>query len=110
MNKIALVAAFLCLGTASAFASPTGIWRIADGSAEVQIAQCGDALCGSARGQQVLVNMKPSGSNVWAGTIVDIRDGTKYAGRISLQGEALHVEGCIMGGVLCGGQNWSRVR
>ena len=108
--RLPLALAFLTLGSISALAGPVGVWRVEDGSAEVQIAPCHGALCGSARGKQVLVNMKPNGANVWAGTIVDVRDGTHYSGKISMQGEALHVEGCVMGGALCGGQNWTRVR
>jgi uncharacterized protein (DUF2147 family) len=108
--RLPLVFAFLAFGTASALAGPVGVWRVADGTAEVQIAPCHGALCGIARGQQVLVDMKPNGANLWAGTIVDVRNGTQYAGKISMQGEALHVEGCVMGGAICGGQKWTRVR
>jgi uncharacterized protein (DUF2147 family) len=54
--------------------------------------------------------MKPNGANLWTGTIVDVRDGTQYAGKISMEGESLRVEGCVMGGAICGGQTWTRVR
>jgi uncharacterized protein (DUF2147 family) len=108
--RLPFALAFLALGTMSAAAGPVGLWRVADGSAQVHVVPCHGALCGSARGKQVLINMKPNGANVWAGTIIDVRDGTQYAGKISMEGESLRVEGCVMGGALCGGQTWTRVR
>jgi uncharacterized protein (DUF2147 family) len=27
-----------------------------------------------------------------------------------MQGESLRVEGCVLGGAICGGQTWTRVR
>jgi uncharacterized protein (DUF2147 family) len=108
--RLPFVFAFLALGTTTAAAGPVGVWRVADGSAEVHVMPCQGALCGSAHGKRVLIGMKPNGANLWAGTIVDVRDGTQYAGKISMQGEALRVEGCVMGGAICGGQTWTRVR
>jgi uncharacterized protein (DUF2147 family) len=108
--RVPFALAFLALGTMSAAAGPVGLWRVADGTAQVHLMPYPGALCGSVRGKQVLINMKPDGANVWAGTIIDVRDGTQYAGKISMQGESLRVEGCVMGGALCGGQTWTRVR
>ena len=108
--RLSVALAFFALGTMSAGAGPVGVWRVADGSAQVHLMLCHGALCGSVKGKQVLINMKPNGANLWAGTIVDVRDGTQYAGKISMEGESLRVEGCVMGGALCGGQTWTRVR
>jgi hypothetical protein len=53
--------------------------------------------------------MKPEGSK-WTGSIYNPRDGRVYPAKISVQDEdTIHIEGCIMGGMLCGGQDWSRV-
>ena len=123
MKTLSLVAALgftICaLITTPAAAGPVGEWRIADGSANVAIRPCGAHLCGyvswsketaSLVGTQVLINMKRNGE-MWAGTVVGANDGQKYMARISLQGESvLKVEGCVMGGMICGGQNWSRLR
>src|SRR3954451_16704429 len=80
--------ALLVLATVSAAAGPVGLWRVADGTAQVHVMPCHGALCGSVHGKQVLINMKPNGTNLWAGTIVDARDGTQHAGKISMQGVA----------------------
>lgn len=100
--------------------APVGEWRTADGSATVAIRPCGDNLCGFIAtttspqdptiGRQIFYDMKPRG-DAWSGTIVDIQDGQRYSGHISLVGETtLKVEGCVMGGMFCGGERWARVR
>jgi uncharacterized protein (DUF2147 family) len=101
------------------FPGPVGEWRVADGTATVAIHACGADLCGfiaSARdgdpiiGRQIFLGLKKSG-NGWAGIIVNARDGQKYRARISLHNErTLKVEGCIIGGLICGGQHWSRLK
>jgi uncharacterized protein (DUF2147 family) len=118
MERLATTAAVLSGLCAPAVADPAGEWRIADGTANVAIHSCDGNLCGYVSwakdadmlGKQVLISMQPQG-DVWAGSIVNVRDGQKYIGRISLRGEAvLKVEGCVLGGVICGGQRWSRLK
>ncbi|HEY1736144.1 MAG TPA: DUF2147 domain-containing protein [Methylovirgula sp.] len=115
-----LSVASVIIPAAPAWASPgpVGQWRIADGNAIVDIRPCGTDLCGyvasdtsqdSNVGQQVF-NMRPDGEK-WTGMITDLTSGQRYAGHIALVDEArLKVEGCIMGGFFCGGQQWSRVK
>jgi uncharacterized protein (DUF2147 family) len=120
MKRLAMLAAALSLSLgAQAIASPAGEWRIADGTANVAIRSCGDNFCGYVSwtkdgemiGKPVLIGMKQSGGDVWAGSIVNARDGQSYSGRMSLRGDAvLKVQGCVLGGMVCGGQQWSRLR
>lgn len=111
-------AAIFFSGGGYGVAGPAGEWRIADGSANVAISACGGDLCGHVSwardggmiGKPVLINMKPSG-DAWAGLIVNARDGQRYAARISLRGEGvLKVQGCVLGGLICGGQQWTRLK
>jgi len=54
--------------------------------------------------------MQPKG-RIWAGTIINPIGGQQYTARISMQDEqTLKVEGCVLGGMVCGGQLWSRVK
>jgi uncharacterized protein (DUF2147 family) len=119
MNRLAIASAaiFVTL-SAPGIASPAGEWRIADGSANVSIGSCGENFCGFVSwskdgqmiGKPVLIGMKPNGK-AWSGAIVNARDGQKYSGRMSLRGEeVLKVEGCVLGGMVCGGQQWSRLK
>lgn len=113
------VAAALSFFSLPASAGPVGEWRISDGTANVAIRDCGPNLCGYVSwtkdsdelvGKPVLLGMKQRG-NVWSGSIVNARDGQKYVGRISLRGEqTLQVEGCVLGGLICGGQHWTRLK
>jgi uncharacterized protein (DUF2147 family) len=53
--------------------------------------------------------MKPHG-NRWDGRIYNAENGKTYTGNIRLKNAStLRVEGCAFGGLICGGQNWSRV-
>src|SRR5436305_49634 len=51
MKRVLLIAGLsLAAGAASlgsAFAGPAGVWRVEDGTANVEIAPCGNALCGA---------------------------------------------------------------
>ena len=112
--------------------SPIGEWLVEDGEGQIRIEECGANLCGyvsaaknpgdkdrknpdpalrnrSVIGMPVLIDMKPSG-NRWNGRIYNVKNGETYTANISLKGgDTLRVEGCAFGGLVCGGQNWSRV-
>jgi uncharacterized protein (DUF2147 family) len=109
--KRAVLPIILTLAASPAFASPLGIWRVQDGSVNVRISHCGRNLCGSTNGKPILVAMRPTGANLWTGTISDARSGQQYDGTISLlSANALKVHGCLQGGGFCGDQTWTRVR
>jgi uncharacterized protein (DUF2147 family) len=131
MKRFVLIAG-LSLVAGSALAGPMGTWRVTDGTANIEIAPCYNSLCGmlawsdkpdqkdsknpdvSLRnrpvlGIMVLQNMQPQGDK-WVGSVYNARDGRTYDAKISMRGEdTLRMEGCLPGGVICGGQNWSRV-
>ena len=97
-------------------ASPLGQWTVHDKSARVLIQNCGPNLCGNLSwtadgnevGQQILINMKPEGAR-WTGTVVDIRNGRRYLAHIALQSDqALRLDGCVLGGLICDGEVWTR--
>jgi uncharacterized protein (DUF2147 family) len=113
--------------------SPLGEWITEDGQGRVRIRSCGRALCGvvssadpddtdrhnpdaSKRnrpllGLPVLIDMKPAKSNRWEGQIYNAKNGKTYASNISLKNpDLLRVEGCVFGGLFCGGQDWTRAK
>ena len=113
--------------------SPVGEWITEDGAGHVRIRTCGEALCGvvsvadsndtdrhnpdaSKRnrpilGLPVLIDMKPARSNRWEGQIYNAKNGKTYASNISLKNpNVLRVEGCVFGGLFCGGQDWTRAK
>lgn len=113
--------------------SPVGEWLVEDGEASIRIEECGNNLCGVVAGAKnwnetdrknpnpelrnrpiigmpILLDMKPAKSNRWEGRAYNSKNGQTYTANISLNNsQSLRVEGCVFGGFLCGGQNWTRV-
>ncbi len=55
--------------------------------------------------------MKPGGADKWTGQVYNAEDGKTYSGNITAQGaNALKLEGCALGGLICKGQSWTRAR
>ncbi|HEY2228672.1 MAG TPA: DUF2147 domain-containing protein [Xanthobacteraceae bacterium] len=134
-----LVACSLALGsTPAAAADPRGVWLVEDKSAQIQVENCGGALWGvvawermpghdnenpdpALRGRPtlgipILLGMRPEGppeaaGTVWRGHIYNAMNGRTYDANIRLASPVLlHLEGCVLGGLFCGGQDWARVR
>lgn len=135
MKRVILTAFALGLFSAgAALAEPLGDWRVADGSATVRIKKCGASLCGfvastrgapgkdernpdpakrnrSVLGIQVLMNLRPSGANVWSGTTYNAEDGLFYNATVTQSGDsALEIKGCGANGGVCGSETWTRVK
>jgi uncharacterized protein (DUF2147 family) len=91
--------------------TPLGVWDTEGHKGIVRIEQCGQNLCGIAapNGEKILINMKPSGTK-WTGRIHDPDSGKTYDSNIAMKGpNTLRVQGCVFGGMFCGGQTWNRV-
>jgi uncharacterized protein (DUF2147 family) len=113
--------------------SPVGEWLVEDGEASIRIEECGNNLCGVVSGAKnwnetdsknpnpelrnrpiigmpILLDMRPAKSNRWEGRAYNSKNGQTYTANMSLNNsQSLRVEGCVFGGFLCGGQNWTRV-
>jgi uncharacterized protein (DUF2147 family) len=132
MKRLVLLAVFLALTFDLALAGdPAGDWQVEDGSARIRIALCGGSLWGvigwertpgkdtenpdpakrsrPTLGIPILIDMKPAGADKWSGQIYNAKDGKMYQASVSLESEnALKVRGCVLGGLFCGGETWSR--
>ncbi|MCX7341150.1 MAG: DUF2147 domain-containing protein [Hyphomicrobiales bacterium] len=120
MKTVCFVAVALALSATPALADPTGVWVRENGESRVRFTKCGDALCGSISwlkdpaaakgkvGQRVFYDMKPNGTNSWAGQAFNPEDGRTYSGKMSLSGNALITAGCVAGGFICRSVNWTR--
>lgn len=114
-------------------ADPTGDWRVADGVANVRVAQCNGGMWGAVSwekqtggrdennpdvskknrptlGMPILINMKKTaGAEQWEGQVYNAKDGQLYSATITPSGtDKLEIKGCVMG-FLCGGETWTRV-
>ncbi len=125
LGKIAF-GGMIVAGLMAGMAVPTlaaearGVLLRQEGAARVRIANCGASLCGtivwlkstggSGRvGQRVFFDMKPDGSNTWAGSAFNPEAGNTYSGNLAVNGNMLTTTGCALGGLICKSMNWSRV-
>jgi len=129
MKAVALTTLFIA---ASAVAQPRattpveGYWKNPIGSAIIQIAPCGDTLCGkvvwaSARGQRevakntsnvvgttVLTNLKYARGH-WAGSLYVPDDNVHVSAKLQLIGDGrMKLTGCGLMGLICRTQIWTR--
>ena len=105
-------------------------WRNPSNSVHVRIDPCGGAICGTVTwasdkaiadarrggtgqliGTRLFRDLKPSGNGKWSGKVFvpDIRQ--TFSGTIQFQGgDKMVGKGCVLFGIVCKSQTWSRVR
>jgi uncharacterized protein (DUF2147 family) len=134
MRKVILSGMFLTTGLAPALAlDPTGDWKVADGVANIRIAECNGSMWGVVAwekalgghdtnnpdaskknrptlGMPILIDMKKKpGVDQWEGHVYNAKDGQTYSSTIKPTGaDQLEIQGCLLG-FLCGGETWTRV-
>ena len=114
-------------------ADPTGDWKVADGVANIRVAQCSGSMWGVVAwektpggkdknnpdvakqsrptlGMPILIDMKKKpGVDAWEGEVYNAKDGQLYSSTIKPVGtDQLEIQGCVLG-FLCGGETWTRV-
>ena len=63
----------------------------------------------SVMGMPILINMKPA-ERQWEGEGYNAQTGGTYSSNITLKSpDVLRMEGCVFGGLSCGGEDWTRV-
>lgn len=61
-------------------------------------------------GKTIIDAMVPNGTNAWDdGTIWAPDDDKTYDSTMELNGNVLTVSGCVLGGLICRGQDWTRL-
>jgi len=124
---------FLATGVNLALAAdPTGDWKVADGVANIRVAQCSGNMWGVVAwekmpggkdknnpdvakqsrptlGMPILIEMKKKpGVDAWEGQVYNAKDGQLYSSTIKPVGtDQLEIQGCVLG-FLCGGETWTR--
>ena len=113
MIRLALVLSALLAAPAVVAADPiVGSWRTEAGTTAA-IAQCGGAFCITLRsGQHAgkrIGNVSPAGAGRYSGTILDPASDKSYSGSATLSGASLRLSGCVLGGLICRSQTWSKL-
>ena len=97
-----------------------GTWLRDSGASKVRFAKCGEAVCGTIAwlkdgdgpaklGQRIFYDMKPSGAGKWSGSAFNPEDGKTYSGTMTLSGDTLTTSGCVLGGLICKSQTWTKL-
>ena len=128
---IGAVAAFGLAGAAWAADPADGLWKTAEGETggylHVKIGACGNAICGTISkafdangassndyehlGKRLIWDMQAKGDGSYSGGKVWAPDTDKtYKSKMSLSGNTLTVKGCVAGGAICRGQDWTRIK
>jgi uncharacterized protein (DUF2147 family) len=133
-RTIACSGLILASGLAAALAAdPTGDWRVADGVANIRVAECNGSMWGVVAwektpggrdknnpdvskqnrptlGMPILIDMKRKPAvDQWEGQVYNAKDGQFYSSTIKPAGsDQLEIQGCVLG-FLCGGETWTRV-
>ena len=133
-RRIVFFGLFLATSVTSALAAdPTGDWKVADGVANIRVAQCNGNIWGAVAwektpggrdthnpdaskqsrptlGMPILIDMKKKpGVDAWEGQVYNAKDGQLYSSTIKPVGtDQLEIQGCVLG-FLCGGETWTRV-
>lgn len=135
VRTIAYSALILATGLNAALAADvTGDWRVADGVANIRVAQCNGSMWGVVAWEKtpggkdihnpdvskqsrptlampILIDMKKKAGAVdtWEGQVYNAKDGQLYSSTIKPVGtDQLEIQGCVLG-FLCGGETWTRV-
>jgi uncharacterized protein (DUF2147 family) len=134
MRTVAYSGIFLATGLVSALAAdPTGDWRVADGVANIRVAECNGSMWGAVAwektpggrdtnnpdvskqnrpslGMPILIDMKKKpGVDQWEGQVYNAKDGQFYSSTIKpISPDQMEIQGCVLG-FLCGGETWTRV-
>jgi uncharacterized protein (DUF2147 family) len=108
-----------CAATAAQAADPTGTWVRPSTGTVVKFYNCGDALCAKIVGVKdkakqgtvgtvIMSGAKKSGDGKWEGDLLNTDDGQTYSGVVTYTGGGLTLKGCVLGGIVCKGETWSR--
>src|SRR5215218_6307965 len=134
MNRFELsfLAGLALISAAAAQAQdPAGTYLSETGDTRVRIARCGNGFCGtimavrgetndvnnpdpslrsrSLVGVRMISDIRPSGDG-FEGSLYNYKDGKTYSGRMRFQGgNAMQLSGCVLGGLICRTQVWTKV-
>ena len=110
-SSIAAAGLLFCVG--AALADPVeGNWRLQSG-ATARISPCGAAFCiqlksGKYAGKTI-GKLKPDGASVYTGSLTDPATDKTYSGQGALSGNSLKMNGCMLGGLICRTQTWTKL-
>jgi uncharacterized protein (DUF2147 family) len=122
MRFIPIAVVALLTGSALAQAQDiTGIWNRGDGNARVSVTRCGQAYCatniwirdpssGEKVGHVLVMNIKPQSDVVLVGSAYDPQRKLSLSATVSVNGNQMTTQGCVLAGMICKSMQWTRVK
>ena len=131
MKQFLLAAVFAAAAAPALAADPVwGMWQtqVDDGAfAFVELKGCADPAktCGWEMrsfhadgseyrsefiGKQLVIDMANIGGGKYKGKVWRPSNGKTYIGKMKLKGDSLDLVGCVLGGLFCASQTWTRVK
>jgi uncharacterized protein (DUF2147 family) len=111
--KFAVGVTALVLLSTPALADPIeGTWKTKSGDT-ADIAPCGEAYCitlksGKHVGKQI-GKMSGNGDGTYHGSITDPGEDKTYKGKASVDGSSMTLKGCVLAGLICRGETWTKM-
>lgn len=111
-RKLSLAVAATLIMAGAAWADPIeGNWKTASGATAV-ISGSGSFSITLKTGKhagKTIGSFKSTGEGKYAGTITDPENDKTYNGKASISGKSLKMSGCVLGGLICKSQTWTKM-
>jgi uncharacterized protein (DUF2147 family) len=119
-NYSPLIFLFALTGSAFGGELPTGAWARNDGGSKIRIQPCGKAFCAvntfirdpqseEKVGDVLVMTLEDKGESL-SGTAYDKRRNKSYNISVSVKNGSMTTRGCIMAGLLCKAEAWTRAK
>ncbi|MEO1329149.1 MAG: DUF2147 domain-containing protein [Pseudomonadota bacterium] len=104
---------------AAAATAADGMWLRTKSGGEVEVFECEGGLGMKVTksdtpekvGKQIMCGAEADGENKWRGDILNLDDGKTYTGIVTLDdADNLTLEGCVLGGLICKEEAWTRIK
>ena len=59
-------------------------------------------------GVQIMCGAKSVGGGKYKGSLLNTDDGNTYSGTVVMGGRSMRLSGCVLGGIFCKSETWSR--
>lgn len=104
--------------TAANAATVNGTWLRPSTGGQIQVFDCGGGIGmkvtkssdANKVGKQIMCGATKTGENRYEGDLLNLDDGNTYKGIIEFKGDTLSLSGCVLGGLVCKTDNWTRVK
>ncbi len=112
-RRSTMIAVALLFSAGAAYADPIeGNWLTQSGETAA-IGDCGGGFCitlltGKYKGKGI-GKISAQGDGKYSGSITDPATDKTYNGRASISGSSMKMKGCVLGGLLCKSQNWTKM-